>query len=88
MNLWLGRDYNESMSQAEKALGWWRTGLNDLWNIHGIVASVGYGIDGQPYATSHYGFHMVLVSSGSGCFILVLILILILLLVSYSLCHI
>jgi len=58
--LWLGGDFNDSMSQAEKALGWWRTGLNDMWNINGIIGGVGYGIDGQPYCTSHYGFHMVL----------------------------
>ncbi len=35
--LWLGTDYEASMSQAEKALGWWRTGLKDMWNIHGKI---------------------------------------------------
>jgi len=48
-----------AMWQAQKALDQWRVVLNDQWNTHGILGGVGYGVDGQPLCTSHYGFHMV-----------------------------
>jgi hypothetical protein len=38
----LGYDMTEAMHQAEKALGHWIHTLNDQWNIHGLVAGVGY----------------------------------------------
>jgi hypothetical protein len=36
----------------------YRTGLRDQWNIHGITANDGYGVDGQPWCTAHYAFHV------------------------------
>jgi len=60
LNLHLGMNATEALSQTEKALGHWRSELNDLWNIHGITAGEGYYYDGLPWCTSHYGFHMVL----------------------------
>ena len=44
-------EVNESMAQAEKSLNRWRTELNDLWNIHGLVGGIGYGYDGLPWCT-------------------------------------
>lgn len=60
MNIHLGMDPAEALKQAEKALEHYRTKLNDFWNIHGLTAGQGYGVDGQPWCTSHYSFHMVL----------------------------
>ena len=60
LNIHLGMDPKESLKQAEKALEHYRTKLNDFWNIHGLTAGQGYGVDGQPWCTSHYSFHMVL----------------------------
>lgn len=60
LNIHLGMDPFESLEQAEKALDHYRTKLNDLWNIHGLTAGQGYGLDGQPWCTSHYSFHLVL----------------------------
>ncbi|PFX33506.1 hypothetical protein AWC38_SpisGene1570 [Stylophora pistillata] len=60
LNIHLGMDPSKALKQAEKALEHYRTKLNDLWNIHGLTAGQGYGVDGQPWCTSHYSFHMVL----------------------------
>ena len=49
-----------ALNRARKSLDHWRSTLNDQWNIHGLVASNGYGLDGLPWATSHYSFHLVL----------------------------
>jgi hypothetical protein len=38
----LGYSMTDAMQQAEKALGHWTHNLNDQWNIHGLVAGVGY----------------------------------------------
>ncbi len=32
--------------------------VNDLWNIAGVSGGVGYGVGGQPWITSHYGYFM------------------------------
>jgi non-lysosomal glucosylceramidase len=45
---------------AEKELDHYRVDLRDQWNIHGLTANDGYGVDGQPWCTAHYGFHMPL----------------------------
>ena len=60
LQIHLGEDPVEALKQAKKALEHYRTGLNDFWNIHGLTAGQGYGVDGQPWCTSHYSFHMVL----------------------------
>ena len=60
LNIHLGMDPAKALKQAEKALEHYRTKLNDFWNIHGLTAGQGYGVDGQPWCTSHYSFHMVL----------------------------
>lgn len=60
LSIHLGMDPVKSLKQAEKALEHYRTTLNDLWNIHGLTAGQGYGVDGQPWCTSHYSFHLVL----------------------------
>lgn len=60
LNINLGMDPADALKQAEKALEHYRTNLNDFWNIHGLTAGQGYGVDGQPWCTSHYSFHLVL----------------------------
>jgi len=60
LNLWLGTDVNTSLSQAQKGLATYNYFLNDPWDVHGILAGMGYGLDGQYWCTAHYGFHMVL----------------------------
>ena len=49
-----------ALAMAEKELDHYRTGLRDQWNVHGLYANDGYGVDGQPWCTAHYGFHMPL----------------------------
>jgi non-lysosomal glucosylceramidase len=49
-----------ALAMAEKELDHYRVNLRDQWNIHGLTANDGYGVDGQPWCTAHYGFHMPL----------------------------
>ena len=55
-----GMDPQKALLQAEKAIEHVRSDLNDQWNFHGLYSGAGYGLDGLPWATSHYAFHMVL----------------------------
>ena len=48
------------MSQARKAIDHVRSSLNDTWNFQGLYSGPGYGLDGLPWCTSHYTFHMVM----------------------------
>ena len=49
-----------ALHQAEKSLDHYRSTLKDQWNIHGLTSSEHYGLDGLPWATSHYSFHLML----------------------------
>ena len=60
LQIHLGADPKKALKQAEKSLEHYRLQLNDLWNVHGLTAGQGYGLDGQPWCTSHYTFHLVL----------------------------
>ena len=53
-------DPDDALKRAKKALDHYRSELKDQWNIHGLTNSNGYGLDGLPWTTSHYTFHMVL----------------------------
>ena len=55
-----GLDPQKALMQAEKAIEHVRSDLNDEWNFHGLYSGTGYGLDGLPWCTSHYAFHMVL----------------------------
>jgi len=55
-----GFDAQDALQQAKKAINHVRSGLNDQWNFHGLYSGTGYGLDGLPWCTSHYTFHMVL----------------------------
>lgn len=55
-----GFDPQDALQQAKKAIDHVRSGLNDQWNFHGLYSGTGYGLDGLPWCTSHYTFHMVL----------------------------
>ncbi|CAD5124032.1 DgyrCDS12336 [Dimorphilus gyrociliatus] len=48
----------EALLVAKKSLDRWRSVLNDQWNVAGIMGGLGYGAEGQPYITSHYGYFM------------------------------
>eukprot|EP00731_Ephydatia_muelleri_P017942 Em0010g1040a len=57
----LQEDPELALSVAQKALDYWRSVVNDQWNVAGLIG--GYhtpedGGSGQPYMTSHYGFFM------------------------------
>ena len=56
----LGMDPQKALLQAGKAIEHVRSGLNDQWDFHGLYSGAGYGLDGLPWCTSHYTFHMVL----------------------------
>lgn len=55
-----GLDPQNASHQAQKALDHVRSELNDQWDFHGLYSGPGYGLDGLPWCTSHYTFHMVL----------------------------
>lgn len=55
-----GIGIDSALAMAEKELDHYRSTLRDQWNIHGLTANDGYGVDGQPWCTAHYGFHMPL----------------------------
>ena len=55
-----GADPEDALQQASKSLDNYRTNLRDQWNFHGVTSSEHYGLDGLPWATSHYTFHLVL----------------------------
>ena len=59
LSLWRGGDVEEALAVVEKTYGWWRSSLNDLWNVVALHGGVGYGAEGMPLANSHYGYHMV-----------------------------
>ena len=56
----VGMDPTKALSQAKKAIDHVRSTLNDTWNFHGLYSGAGYGLDGLPWCTSHYTFHMVM----------------------------
>jgi hypothetical protein len=56
----LGMSPEKAMEQAIKSLDNYRSTLHDQWNFHGITSSSHYGLDGLPWATSHYTLHLVL----------------------------
>ena len=56
----LGLEPHLALGQAIKSLDNYRSTLRDEWNFHGLTSSQHYGLDGLPWATSHYTFHLVL----------------------------
>ena len=58
INIHLKQDITHAINVANKTLNWWREVVNDLWNIPAIAGGIGYGLDGQPWASSHYGYFM------------------------------
>ena len=60
LSLWRGGDVDEAFAMANQTLGWWRSGLKDMWNVVALHGGLGYGLEGQPLANSHYGYHMVI----------------------------
>lgn len=51
MNLFLGNEVDDSLSQAKKLINHWRLTLNDQWDYRDLSALW----DGHPYCNSHYG---------------------------------
>ncbi|XP_068694647.1 uncharacterized protein [Montipora foliosa] len=60
LQIHLGMDPQKALLQAQTAIEHVRSNLNDQWNFHGLYSGAGYGLDGLPWLTSHYTFHMVL----------------------------
>ena len=66
LSIWRGGDPHQAIDVADKSLDWWRSHLNDMWNVVAVgggLASVDRGgqpSEGQPLANSHYGYHMVM----------------------------
>lgn len=60
LQLHLGENPYSALQQAAKSLDNYRSTLRDQWNFHGLTSSEHYGLDGLPWATSHYTFHLVL----------------------------
>lgn len=56
----VGENPYSALQQAAKSLDNYRSTLRDQWNFHGLTSSEHYGLDGLPWATSHYTFHLVL----------------------------
>jgi len=48
----------DALDVEKQTIDWWRSELHDLWNVAGITGGLGYGAEGQPYITSHYGYFM------------------------------
>lgn len=63
------QDVNQALEVGQKALEHWRSVIHDQWNVVGVMGGIGYGADGMPFITSHYGYfmsswHMVMALSG------------------------
>ncbi|XP_064405275.1 uncharacterized protein LOC135350425 [Halichondria panicea] len=67
IQLHLGEDRDEAMDVVRESFDQWRTKLNEIWNVAGILASGDYTNSGAsattddtelPYITSHYGYYM------------------------------
>ena len=48
LSLWRGGDVDEAFAMANQTLGWWRSGLKDMWNVVALHGGLGYGLEGQP----------------------------------------
>ena len=59
-HLSVGMEPHLALEQVIKSLDNYRSTLRDQWNFHGLTSSQHYGLDGLPWATSHYTFHLVL----------------------------
>ena len=59
LSIWRGGDVDEALGVLNTTFSWWRSSLNDLWNVVALHGGLGYGAEGQPLANSHYGYHMV-----------------------------
>ena len=63
------QDTQLAIAVAKKTLDDVRSNINDQWNVAGINGGLGYGAEGLPYFTSHYGYfmsswHLVMALSG------------------------
>ena len=63
------QDVNQALEVGLKAIEHWRSVIHDQWNVVGVMGGLGYGADGLPYITSHYGYfmsswHLVMAMSG------------------------
>jgi len=59
LQLHLGMNPKNALEQVSKSLDNYRTTLRDQWNVHGLTSSKSYGLDGLPWATSHYTLHLL-----------------------------
>jgi non-lysosomal glucosylceramidase len=59
LSLRRGGDVVRALGVANATLGYWRSHLNDMWNVVAVSGGLGYGAEGMPMANSHYGYHLV-----------------------------
>ena len=55
---WRGVAVDDALDHARLTLDRWRLVLKDQWAVSGVTGGVGYGAEGQPWITSHYGYYM------------------------------
>ena len=58
LQLWRGVAVDDALDHARLTLDRWRLVLKDQWAVSGVTGGVGYGAEGQPWITSHYGYYM------------------------------
>ncbi|XP_023931770.1 uncharacterized protein LOC106167159 [Lingula anatina] len=58
LNIHLEQNVTNAINVAKVTLDRWRSIENDQWNAAGITGGVGYGLEGQSFMTSHYGYYM------------------------------
>merc|ERR1712025_806470 len=54
-----GQAYPKAIAIAEKPYKQMRSVLRDMWNTPGLLYGEAGNFPGQPYITSHYGYHTV-----------------------------
>ena len=57
--LWRNATPGDALAVLNTTFSWWRSSLNDLWNVVALHGGLGYGLEGIPLANSHYGYYMV-----------------------------
>ena len=58
LHLSMMQDVNVAVKELLEPFDHWRTGLNEIWNVAGILSSGNYTDPSVPYITSHYGYFM------------------------------
>jgi len=52
------QDVGKAIEVMKDPFDHWRTSLNEIWNVAGIMSSGFYTNKNVPFGTSHYGYYM------------------------------